>query len=287
MTVYVNDEPIEQSLIDNEISRLRPSYEQAFAELDEEARERQLVQWSRENVIEAVIFRQQARQAFPVIEDDAVQQILDRLLAEENDTGPVHQRLAAGTNEEQKLRSDIADQIRHERLIQKITENTPDPDEKSVQKYYEQHIERFTIPEMVHAAHIVKHPSPDASPEELESQMKTIHQQLEAGEPFEKLANEHSDCSDNGGDLGFFARGKMVSSFEEVVFHLEPGQHSGVFATEFGMHIAKVYEKRPSVPCPIEQVREVIVRDLKDQAREKAIENFLDAQKAAAVIEER
>jgi len=287
MALYVNGEQVEHALVDDEIRRLRPSYERAFAGLDEEDRERQLVQWSRENVIEAVIFRQQARKEFPAIEESAVQQMLDRLLAEENETGPVHQRLTAGAEEAQKLRSEIADQIRHDRLMQKITGNVPEPGDKAVRKHYEQNIERFTVPEMVHAAHIVKHPDADTSPEELKSQIEAIYQRLEAGELFEKLAGEHSDCPDSAGDLGFFARGKMVPAFEEVVFNLEPGQYSGVFETEFGMHIAKVYEKRPSVPCPFEQVREVIVRDLKQQAREKMIENFLDAQKAESAIEER
>jgi len=287
MALYVNDERIEQALIDDEIGRLRPSYEQAFEDLDNETRERQLVEWSRENVIEAVIFRQQALKEFPTIEDSAVEQMLDKLLAEENETGPVHQRLAAGAEEEQKLRSEIADQIRHERLMQKVTGNVPKPGDKAVQKYYEQNLERFTMPEMVHAAHIVKHPDAETSPEALKSQIDAIYQQLEAGESFETLASEHSDCPDSGGNLGFFARGKMVPSFEAVVFNLEPGQHSGVFETEFGMHIAKVYEKRPSVPCPLEQVRELIVRELQNQAREKAMEHFLDAHKAASVIEER
>lgn len=287
MALYVNDEQVEQTLIDEEIHRLRPSYEQAFGEIDEEDRERQLVQWSRENVIEAVIFRQQARTEFPDIEESVVQRVLDGLLAEENETGPVHQRLAAGAEEAQKLCSEIADQIRHERLMQKIAENIPDPGDKAVRKHYEQNLERFTMPEMVHAAHIVKHPNAETSPEEVASQIEAIYQRLQAGEPFETLASEHSDCPDSAGDLGFFARGKMVPSFETVVFNLTPGHYSGVFETEFGMHIAKVYEKRPSVPCRFEQVREVIVRDLKNQAREKAVENFLDAHKATSVIEER
>lgn len=287
MALYVNGEQVEPALIDDEIRRLRPSYERTFADLDEADRERQLVQWSRENVIEAVIFRQQAHTEFPAIEEPVIQQVLDGFLAKENETGPAHQRMAGGAEEAQKLRSEIADQIRHDRLMQKITGNVPEPSDKAVRKHYEQNLERFTMPEMVHAAHIVKHPGAETSPQELKSQIEAIHQRLEAGEPFEKLASEHSDCPGSAGDLGFFARGKMVPAFEAVVFNLEPGQVSGVFQTEFGMHIAKVYEKRPPVPCPLEQVREVIVRDLKNQAREKAIENFLDAHKATSVIEER
>ena len=287
MTLYLNEEPIDQTLIDHEIERLRPSYEQVFQELNEEDRESQLEQWSRENVIEAVLFRQEAQKAFPVIGDDVVQQFLERLLSNEDESGPVHQRLAAGADEAKKLRSEIADQIRHDRLIHQITANTLDPSDKDIRKYYNQNVDRFAVPEMVHAAHIVKHPNAETPPEELQKEMEQILEQLNSGTPFEELASTHSDCPDSAGDLGFFARDKMVPAFEDVVFNLQPGQCSDIFQTEFGLHIAKVYEKRPSAPCPFEQVREVIVQNLKQQAAEKAIEKFLDTQKAHSVIEER
>lgn len=287
MALYVNGEHVDDSLIDGEIQRLRPSYEQVFAELNEYDREKQLTEWSRENVIEGVLFRQQARKAFPEIEDQAVQQTLDQLLAGENENGSCHQRLDAGTEEEKKLRSEIADQIRHDRLMQKITADISEPKDKDICKYYDQNINRFTVPEMVHAAHIVKHTGPDTTPEALQKDMEQVLERLNSGTSFEELASQYSDCPDSAGDLGFFARGKMVPAFDEVVFNLEPGQYSGVFETEFGFHIAKVYEKRPSVPCQIDQVREIIVRDLQQQAREKAIEKFLDAQKAEVMIEER
>ena len=287
MALYVNGEKIEQSMIENEIQRLTPSYEQVFRDQPAEDSKRQLAEWSRENVIEAVIFRQESNKAFPNIEDEAIRQELERLLEKENEHGPIHQQLAAGSGEEAKLRSEIADHIRRQRLTQKITADIPEPKDKAIHKYYQQNIERFTIPETVHAAHIVKHPTAETPPEQLKELIDGIYQQIEEGAAFEALATEHSDCPDQGGDLGFFARGQMVSRFEEVAFALEPGTCSAPFESEFGWHIAKVYEKHPSVPCPIEQVREVIARDLKQQAGEKAIEKFIDTHKADMVVEER
>ncbi|MHC4883218.1 MAG: hypothetical protein ACYTCV_11575, partial [Planctomycetota bacterium] len=158
MTLYVNGEQVEHALIDDEIQRLRPSYEHAFADVDEDARERQLVEWSRENVIEAVLFRQEAQKQFGDIDDAVIGQALDHLLAQENETGPVHQRMSAGAEEQAKLRAEIADQYRKERLTQKITGDISEPTDKAIRKYYDQNIDRFTVPEMVHAAHIVKNP---------------------------------------------------------------------------------------------------------------------------------
>jgi parvulin-like peptidyl-prolyl isomerase len=288
MTLYVNEEKIENTLIEAEINHLRPNYQQVFKNQPEQEQEKQLAEWARENIIEATLFRQQARKAFPQIAPQEIQNILQQLLQREGQDGPLHQRLQAGAQEQQGLHDEIADQIRHERLQSQIMRTIPQPSQKQIRQYYDQHLaDRFTIPEIVHAAHIVKHPNADESKEQQYQQMCEIKEKLDSGVPFEELAEANSDCPDSAGDLGFFARGKMVPTFEEVVFNLKPGSYSDVFETEFGWHIAKVVEKRSPIPCSLEQVREVIVQDLARQAQEKALEQFLDAQKKKAHIEER
>ncbi len=287
-SLYINGEEVEGVFIQAEINRLRPQYQQVFADQPKEEQEKQLAQWARENIIEATLYRQQARKSFRQIDPQEIHNTLQQLLGQERPDGPLHQRLQAGTQEQQKLHDEIADQIRHERLQSQITRTIPQPSEKEIRKYYNQHLaDRFTVSEMVHAAHIVKHPNAGNSKEQLYRQMCEIKEKLDQGVPFEELAKENSDCPDSGGDLGFFARGKMVPAFEEVVFSLKPGSYSDIFETEFGWHIAKVIKKCPPVPCSLEQVREIIVQDLARQAQEKALEQFLDAQKEKAHIEER
>jgi uncharacterized protein len=287
-SLYVNGEEIESAIIEDEVSRLRPQYQQVFADQPKQEQEKQLSEWARENIIEAALYRQQARKYFPQIESQEIQTILEQLLQREGQDGTLHQRLRAGTQEKQKLQDEIADQIRHERLQSQIAKTIHQPSEKEIRRYYDQHLaDRFTISQMVHAAHIVKHPNADNSKEQQYRQMCEIKEKLDQGVPFEQLAKENSDCPDSAGDLGFFARGRMVPVFEEVVFNLKPGTYSDVFETEFGWHIAKVIEKRPPIPCSLEQVREVIIEDLTRQAQEKALEQFLDAQKEKAHIEER
>jgi parvulin-like peptidyl-prolyl isomerase len=64
---------------------------------------------------------------------------------------------------------------------------------------------------------------------------------VRAGESFEELAANYSDCpsAEQGGDLGFFPRGRMVRPFEEAAFGLKPGGVSGIVETQFGYHIIK------------------------------------------------
>jgi uncharacterized protein len=287
-SLYINGEEVESIFIQAEINCLRPQYQQVFAGQPKEEQEKQLAAWARENIVEATLFRQQAMKYYPQIEPQDIQNALQPLLHQEGPDGSLHQRLRAGVQERQKLYGQIADQIRHQRLQSQITKTIPGPSEKEIRRYYNQHLtDRFTVSETVHAAHIVKHTNADNSKEQQYRQMCEIKGKLDQGVPFEELARENSDCPDSAGDLGFFARGRMVPVFEAIVFNLKPGTHSDVFETEFGWHIAKVIEKRPPIPCSLEQVREVIVQDLVRQAQEKALEQFLDAQKEKAHIEER
>ena len=65
---------------------------------------------------------------------------------------------------------------------------------------------------------------------------------LKNGESFTNLAKELSidkASGKRGGDLGFFRKGMMVKSFEDVAFKLEKDQISEPVKTEFGYHIIK------------------------------------------------
>ncbi len=67
--------------------------------------------------------------------------------------------------------------------------------------------------------------------------------ELNTGAEFEKLAKRESmdpGSRDNGGDLGWNRRGKMVPEFERWMFALPPGKLSPVIETAFGYHVIRV-----------------------------------------------
>lgn len=65
---------------------------------------------------------------------------------------------------------------------------------------------------------------------------------MQTGKSFEDMAKKFSKCSSasQGGDLGFFARGRMDEDFEDQAFLLKVGQISAKpVRTKFGYHLIK------------------------------------------------
>lgn len=70
---------------------------------------------------------------------------------------------------------------------------------------------------------------------------------VKAGGKFADIAKEESQdpgSAENGGDLGYFGKGKMVPEFEKAAFALKVGQVSGLVKTTYGYHIIKVTAKK-------------------------------------------
>lgn len=92
-------------------------------------------------------------------------------------------------------------------------------------------------------AYIAKHPELD--PAKAREKAEDIMKRAKAGEDFATLAKDNSTdgSKDEGGDLGWFGRGRMVKPFEDAAFALQPGQISDVVESQFGYHVIKVEER--------------------------------------------
>ncbi len=154
---------------------------------------------------------------------------------------------------EQEFRALFEIQVLREKLQEALCSNVP------------------TTEEAVHARHIliaVKTPTPEPvgegtptptpdpqvekqAEQEALKKAQEVKARLDAGEDFAQLAKEYSDdpgSKENGGDLGWFGRGRMVQEFEDAAFALEPGQISDPVKSPFGYHIIQVLEKDPNHP---------------------------------------
>ncbi|MEH7386283.1 peptidylprolyl isomerase, partial [Bacillus sp. JJ1521] len=103
--------------------------------------------------------------------------------------------------------------------------------------------------EVVKASHILAkfsdNPTAEVTEEQKAEAKKKIDEakaKLDSGEKFEDVAKEYSEDStaQNGGDLGWFEKGRMVPEFEEAAFSLKEGETSQIIESQYGYHIIKV-----------------------------------------------
>lgn len=128
----------------------------------------------------------------------------------------------------------------------------------------------------VHAKHILKLFPQNATEEqkaECKHKMDSIYALLKAGVNFEEMAKAESQdgSARNGGELGWFGRGRMVKPFEDVAFALADGEISEPFATQFGYHVIK---KVAHGVAPLNEIR-------------TGLENAISRDERAGLIKER
>lgn len=190
-------------------------------------------------------------------------------------SGAIDVKLLANSAQEAGLRDDaefqrrmnfIADRELHNLYFKKNVVDAITPDE--VKARYDKEVADLPKQEEVRARHILV---------KTEEEAKAIIADLDAGKDFIELAKEKSTDPNKseGGDLGYFTKGRMVPEFEEAAFAMEPGTYSKTpVQTQFGFHVIKVEEKRDQPPPPFEevepQVRQLVMRDKYLEILEKA-----------------
>ncbi len=279
MPLIVNGETIDDALIREEARQMRPHYQQMVQDMDPIEAEMQLRDWSRENVIERTLLRQEAMKGPEPIPGDELEAALRA------QTQPSGGQSACRTEvDAHKLRIKMEAALRVDRLLQKVTGKLSPPRNKEISQYYRKHRDELWTAEQVGTRHIVKNVDENTSEQAAREAIEEVERRLKAGEDFSQLADSLSDCPGNGGDLGYFPRGEMVAEFDEVVFGMEPGTTSAIFRTTFGFHIARVYGRKPEGIPRLEEVRDQIAALLLKQKKDRALERYLDRLRAKADI---
>lgn len=137
---------------------------------------------------------------------------------------------------------------------------------EAAREHYELNKTKYLEPEQVHVAHLLV----ARQGKDVEAARKLANEALEkamAGDDFAKLVEQYSDdrgSKPRGGDLGFFARGRMVKEFEQAAFAMEkPGEISKVVESAFGFHVLKFIERKPERQKPFDEVKEQIVAPMR------------------------
>ncbi|KAB3531149.1 peptidylprolyl isomerase [Alkaliphilus serpentinus] len=153
-----------------------------------------------------------------------------------------------------------------------------DVDESELKAYYDNNPAQFKAPESLRGRHILV--------EGEESALKVIDE-IKGGLSFEEAANKYSKCPSNanGGDLGYFTKGRMVPEFEAAAFDLKLNELSQPVKTQFGYHIIEITDKKSEATRSFDDVKDQLSQQLLAQKQQQLFLDKVEALKEKYPVE--
>jgi len=139
-----------------------------------------------------------------------------------------------------------------------------------LRKFFNENKEAFSSKE-IRASHILFETA------EKDKAEKVLKEAMKKNTDFAELAKKHSTgpSADQGGDLNFFGKGRMVPAFEQAAFETPKGQvHPKLVETQFGWHIIKVTDVRGGENVKFEDKKEEVDQAVRRTAREELVEQL-------------
>ena len=174
--------------------------------------------------------------------------------------------------------ADVQNILRQQMVLEKAVAPAVHVSESDIAAYFAKNHAQFDQPEQVRARHILVADQGTAN---------MIEAKLKAGGNFAALAKQYStDAASKGagGELGFFARGKMVPAFQDAAFALPVGGISPPVKSPFGWHIINVEAKKPAQIATLASAHQQIKDLLTQQADQAQIQPFKESLRAKANI---
>ncbi|WP_052380539.1 peptidylprolyl isomerase [Paenibacillus camerounensis] len=208
-----------------------------------------------QNLITTTLVEQEAKKANITVTDEDINAEIEDLKTQFGGEDALNAALAQSSMTLDDLKAQMPLQVEIRKLLEpKITVTDED-----ISAYFDENKASFNQEEEVQASHILV-----ATKEEADAIVK----QLKDGADFATLAKEKSSdtgSKENGGDLGFFKKGDMVTEFSDAAFALKVGETSGAVKSDYGYHIIKVTDRKEAKEYTLEEKKEEIKKTLTSQ----------------------
>jgi len=205
-------------------------------------------------------------------------EVVDEMITEELLYIEAKKRKLQNDSEVKALMDEAIRKVLISKVIEDEAKKSVPVSDDDVKTYFEQNKERYLVPEMVRASHILT---------STEEEAKKAQDELNAGVDFTEVAKKYSKdlTKDRGGDLGYFKKGQMIPEFEKTAFSLEINQISDIIKSRFGYHIIKLSDRKPATYREFSEVKDNIRNLLTRNNQRKAFDEFANNLKNKAYIE--
>jgi hypothetical protein len=152
---------------------------------------------------------------------------------------------------------------------------------KLLEDMYKENLATYQKPEEVRARHILFRAEKPADEAAAKAKADKIAPSLNAKNFAAKAKELTEDPSgkSNGGDLGWFSKGRMVPEFEEAAFKAKVGDVLGPIKTSFGYHMLLVEGRKGEEKRTLDQVKEELARSALQRRKTKELDALMASTK--------
>jgi foldase protein PrsA len=213
-----------------------------------------------EEMVDELLLRQTVQAQGLKADGADVERRFNRVKGQFNNPALFENQLKRDGSSEEKLRADIADQIRLRKLI--VSTQKLSVTDEELRKAFQEQRAKLATPATVHLRQIFV---------KTEAEAKEIVAKLKDGADFADLARARSlaPTGKSGGDYGFVPREMLPDEIGDIVFAMKDGEIRTVAAPQ-GYFILKVSGSKPATPAQYESVKEDL-RDLLLEQKMKAV----------------
>ena len=192
---------------------------------------------------------------------------------------------------------DFKQNMKNEIITQQVIQHEVAPHinvtEADVQQFYNEHKADLGHPERVRLSEILvstEQAGTDQTKLDADkAKAEDILKQIRAGASFEDLAKKDSQdpSAAQGGDLGYFERGKLAKQLEDLTFGMKKDQVSDVIQTKQGFVILKLTEHEMAGVPPLKDVEPKLQEAVYMQKLQPALRQYLTKLREDAYIDVR
>lgn len=187
----------------------------------------------------------------------------------------------------QNMRTEIITQ----KVIQREVGSRVNITKEDEQTFYDAHKSELSHPEQVRLSEVLVSTdglgNDQGKLDAAKAKADDLLKQVRAGAKFEDVAKKESQdpSAAQGGDLGFFERGKLAKQLEDLTFKMKKGDTSDVIRTKQGFVILKVTEHSSAGVPPFTEVEPRVQEALYVQKLQPALRDYLKKLREDAFID--
>lgn len=185
----------------------------------------------------------------------------------------------------EQLREECEANLRMEAMVDGLLDDSADPDEETLRRYYDDHRSELRSVAEVRCLHFVKFLEKHDDPIALLGTMRELREAALDGADFRELAEGETEKESGEVDLGWIQLDRPANPFESMIFTMRDGEVSPVVSYEHAYHLVKVVESKPAVVSSFEEVRDELRQRYLFDHRRKALRAFAAKLRETATID--